>query len=143
MSFLSTAKRRAYSSLSVIISIGLCCGPFINRSAGQASQLRRETILIIGVQHAPGEFRGEKYSPAHIRATLEAFNVEIVEQLLKSNDARVNRCEAEIMAASLYYNLKQSAESKQHLAASEGLCQGLQADSWWFKERQRIRSGSS
>jgi tetratricopeptide (TPR) repeat protein len=39
---------------------------------------RRETILIIGVEHAPGQFRSEKFSPAHIRAALEAFKPQIV-----------------------------------------------------------------
>ncbi len=39
---------------------------------------RNETILIIGVQHAPGQFWSEKFSPAHIRATLEAFDPQVV-----------------------------------------------------------------
>lgn len=39
---------------------------------------RKETILIIGVQHAPGQFWSEKFSPAHIRATLEAFNAQVI-----------------------------------------------------------------
>lgn len=39
---------------------------------------RRESIFIIGVAHAPEQFRSDGFSPAHVRAALEAINPDVV-----------------------------------------------------------------
>ena len=67
--------------LTGILFLFLCILSFCGDSTAQSAEAapkRQETILIIGVEHAPGQFRSEKFSPAHIRATLEAFKPQVV-----------------------------------------------------------------
>jgi tetratricopeptide (TPR) repeat protein len=67
--------------LTGILFLFLSVLSFCQNSTAQNSEVapnRRETILIVGVEHAPGQFQSEKFSPAHIRATLEAFKPQVV-----------------------------------------------------------------
>lgn len=67
--------------LTGILFLFLCVLSFCQNSTAQSAEAapnRQETILIIGVEHAPGQFRSEKFSPAHIRATLEAFKPQVL-----------------------------------------------------------------
>ncbi|HEX8557041.1 MAG TPA: hypothetical protein VF668_03010 [Pyrinomonadaceae bacterium] len=76
-------------ALVVAVCAGVCIGQLARggvastKAAGpplqtEAPARRRGTILLVGVYHAPEQFRGEKFSPAHIRAALEAFRPEVV-----------------------------------------------------------------
>src|SRR5580765_2477273 len=76
---------KKHNFLSVLLIVGFACSLLIHSSeltrkvyAQDTKPARHETIMIIGVEHAPGELRGEKYSPAYIRSTLQAFHPQVV-----------------------------------------------------------------
>lgn len=77
-------KKSLYCSLFVIFfayylgQSGLAFSTYSLSKDQDSIAQRKGTILIVGVEHAPGQFRTDKFSPAHIRATLEAFKPQVI-----------------------------------------------------------------
>lgn len=78
---------RKLARLALVAGILICqfagAGVASTKAAGprpqaDAAARRRGTILLVGVYHAPEQFWGERLSPAHVRAALEAFKPEVV-----------------------------------------------------------------